>query len=276
LEESRVNKMMNEEVYKKIVSKKEFSDLPREDVEKVYFLIDKKDLILEEKVKKTRDLLRKVYFAFGSLKLLNSSIINKKNAEEILKKHISTLERRDFFKEVYSRIFLEQKNTKISIFDLGAGINGLSYPVFKEIFSKDKFPEYFALEAVGQLVVLMNLFFKKNSLKKASAFRKSLFDLDFVEKFIKEKKGKKIVFLFKVVDSLESLERNYSKKLLERIVPLVEKVVVSFATRSLVSKKRFKIKRYWFENFLLKKGWKILDSFELGGEKYVCFSGGND
>lgn len=75
---------MNKQIYEKIVNKKEFSQLPKKDVEKVYSLFDKKDFIDEEKIKKTRDLLRKVYFAFGSLKLLNSNILKKKSVEEIL------------------------------------------------------------------------------------------------------------------------------------------------------------------------------------------------
>jgi hypothetical protein len=88
-----------------------------------------------------------------------------------------------------------------------------------------------------------------------------------IKEIVKKTKKPRVVFLFKVVDSLEMLERNYSKLLLEQIVPLVGGVVVSFATKSLISKKYFKVKRYWFENFV-KEHFKILDDFEIGGEKY--------
>jgi len=84
---------MDSKIYEKIIAKKEFSNLPKKDVEKVYSLFNKEHLIDEEKIKKTRDMLRKVYFAFGSLKLLNTKIIDKKGVDEILKKHISTRER---------------------------------------------------------------------------------------------------------------------------------------------------------------------------------------
>ncbi|MFH1585595.1 MAG: hypothetical protein ABIB79_02420, partial [archaeon] len=50
----------------------------------------------------------------------------------------------------------------------------------------------------------------------------------------------------------------------------VKRIVVSFATRSLVSKKEFSVKRYWFENFV-KKEFKIVDDFQLGGERYISF-----
>jgi len=43
-----------------------------------------------------------------------------------------------------------------------------------------------------------------------------------------------------VIDSLEVIERNYSKKLLKEIVPLVDLVVLSFATRSLGKRSKFK------------------------------------
>ena len=91
---------MDKQIYDKITSKKEFSQLPKKDVEKVYALFDKKHLIEEEKVGTTRDLLRKVYFAFGSLKLLNSKIIDKKGVDEILKKHLSTKERYENYEEI--------------------------------------------------------------------------------------------------------------------------------------------------------------------------------
>ena len=66
------------------------------------------------------------------------------------------------------------------------------------------------------------------------------------------------------------LERNYSKKLLIELTPLVNKVVVSFATRSLIKKTKFKAKRKWFVDFI-KKNFSIVDDFELGGERYIIF-----
>lgn len=248
---------MDKEIYEKIVSKKEFSNLPKKDVEKVFGLYDKKDLGDKEKIRLTRDMLRKVYFAFGSLKLLNENILNKKSVNDILKKHISTKERFEVYSELYEKLI--HKNC--SVIDLGAGINGLSYGYFP------KKVNYSGVEAVGQLVNLMNAYFEKENLK-AKAVKESLFELEKIKELIK---GFDLVFLFKALDSLEMIERNYSKKLLKEIVPLVDRVVVSFATRSLISKKSFRVKRYWFENFV-KENFRILDDFELGNERYVVIS----
>ncbi len=98
----------------------------------------------------------------------------------------------------------------------------------------------------------------------------SLFEIEKLKDLIKKSKKPKIVFLFKTLDSLEMLERDYSKKLLEEITPLVKRVVISFATRSLIKKTKFKVKRTWILNFI-KENFRILDDFELGGERYVVF-----
>ena len=250
---------MDGEIYEKIISKKEFSKLPKKDVERIFGIFEKRETTDSEKIKLTRDLLRKVYFAFGSLKLLNPKIIDKKGVDEILKKHISTAERFDHYSELYDKLLKDFK--KVKVVDLGAGINGLSYKYFNQKV------DYVGFEAVGQLVELMNYYFKKEKIS-GKAYHESLFELEKIEKLIKNVKGKKIVFLFKTLDSLEMLEKNYSKKLLKEIVPLVDRVVVSFATRSLISKKKFKVKRYWFENFA-EKEFNVLEDFELGGERYI-------
>jgi len=257
--------MERKKIIHKIISKKEFSDLPEKDVEKVFEKFEKRQTSEEEKIKLSRDLLRKVYSAFTSSKLLNKKILDKKSSEEILKKHISTSERFNFYSELYAKIFdFVEGKKEVSVFDLGAGINGLSYG----FFPKDKKINYVSVEAVGQLVELMNYYFSKENTENAVAFKGSLFDLGKIKKIIIGRKKPKIVFLFKVLDSLEMVERNYSKKLLSGIIPLVDFVVVSFATKSLVSKKNFSVKRYWFENFV-KDNFELLEDFVLGCERYL-------
>ena len=91
-----------------------------------------------------------------------------------------------------------------------------------------------------------------------------------IKNLIKREKGKKIVFLFKVLDSLEALKRDYSKELLAEITPLADKVVVSLATRSMISRKPFNVKRSWIVGFIGQE-FKILDDFERGGERYIVF-----
>ncbi|MFC1710941.1 hypothetical protein ACFLZJ_02180, partial [Nanoarchaeota archaeon] len=239
--------MDNKELIKKIIKKKEFSQLPEIDVKLAFEHFDKPQYIDEEKVKLTRDLLRKVFSAFTSRKLLN---LKDKDYEWFLKKHTSTRERLNFYPEIYQRI-LKGFDKKASIIDLGAGINGFSYNYFKENIN------YVAVESIGQFVDLMNNYFKNNRIK-ANAYHASLFELEKVKKIIRKTEKPRIVFLFKTLDSLEMLKRDYSKELLLALSSFVDRFVVSFATRSLIRRTRFKVKRSWILNFI-KDGFKILD-----------------
>ncbi len=67
------------------------------------------------------------------------------------------------------------------------------------------------------------------------------------------------------------LERDYSKKLLLGVVGLAERIVVSFAVRSMGKGIRFRAKRDWITDFI-KENFKIEDDFELGGERYFVFN----
>jgi hypothetical protein len=255
---------MDEETLKKIIQKKEFSELPKKEIEKAFGKFEKRQTSADEKIRLTRDLLRKIYFSFGSRKLLNPKILEKKSVEQILNKHFSTKERLPYYEEVYGRIFGNEKE-KLTVFDLGAGINGLSYKYFKNK------PKYVAVEAVGQLVKLMNSYFEKENLSgRAKAIHLSLFELEKIKSLLKKEKGKKVVFLFKTIDSLEVIERDFSKKFLKEVSLLTDKIVVSFPTRSLIKKVRFKAKRSWLINFL-EENFNVLDDFEISGERYIIF-----
>ena len=250
-------------IYKKITEKKEFSQLPKIDVEKAFSHFEKRQCSDEEKIRLTRDLLRKIFSAFISRKILSPK---DKGEEWILRKHLSTRERLSFYAEVYSRILRDEKKD-LSIIDLGAGINGFSYIFFEKLGLK---PKYVAVEAVGQLVVLMNGYFKKFK-KNGRAIHASLFELEKIKKIIEKQKKPKIVFLLKAIDSLEMLERDYSKKLLLEIAPLCDKIIVSFATGSMIKKTKFRAKRNWIIDFI-KEHFELLDDFEIGGERYVVFN----
>jgi hypothetical protein len=253
--------MNREKLIEKIIKKKEFSDLPKKDVEMAFSKFDDKKYLDEEKIKFTRDLLRKVFSVFTSKKILS---LKNKDAEWILKKHFSTRERLNYYEKVYSRIFKNFK--KATVIDLGAGINGFSYDYFKKVNCD---VNYVGVEAMGQLVNLMNNYFIRNKIS-GNAIQESLFSLNEIKKIIKKTKEPRIVFLFKVFDSLEMLERNYSKKFLLEISQFSEKIVISFAIFSLVSRRKFNAQRKWLTDFL-KENFKILDDFEIGGERYIVF-----
>ncbi len=248
---------MKKELIEKITQKKEFSKLREIDVELAFGKFDKKEFSDLDKIKLTRDLLRKVFSAFTSQKLLS---IKEKDPEWFLKKHLSTRERFNFYDLLYERILKDQK--KPSVIDLGSGINGFSYNYLKKFYVN-----YVAVDSIGQFIDLMNHYFKKEKLK-GKAFHLSLFELEEIKSLIKRTKKPRTVFLFKAIDSLEMIERDYSKKLLSEIFPLVDRVIISFATRSLVRGTRFRAQRKWILNFV-KENFEVLDDFELGNERYL-------
>ena len=123
---------MDKEIYEQIIKKKEFSQLPLKDVGVAFSQFEKRETTDEEKIKLTRDLLRRIFSSFGSEKLLNKNILDKKTAEEILKKHSSMRERFEYYAEIYRRIF-SGISGGVSVIDLGAGINGFSYSYFRDL-----------------------------------------------------------------------------------------------------------------------------------------------
>lgn len=249
------------------MNKPELRKLPIEDVEMALSLCFKNQNSDEENIECAREILHGAYGAFSSRKLFVASSKHGQSRERtpewILKKHLSTRERLPYYNEIYERIFGKFKGT---VFDLGAGVNGFSSSFIPKV-------KYVGIEGIGQLVDLMSQYFKKQKLN-AKAIHLSLFQLEKIESLIEKEKGKKVIFLFKVLDSLEMLKRDYSKNLLLKITPLVEKVVVSLATRSMISRKPFNVKRSWIVGFI-KEEFKITDDFELGGERYIVFENKN-
>jgi hypothetical protein len=253
--------MNKQELIKKISEKKEFSQLPRKDVELALEKFEKKNFNDYQKLKLTRQFLRKVFSGFSSRKIFS---FREKEAEWYLLKHKSTKERYLHYNELYSRFLNSFKEA--SIIDLGAGINGLSYGFFLKLGFKIN---YVAIEAIGQFVEVMNKFFNQNNFS-AKAYHLSLFDLKKIKKIIEAQKKPRIVFLFKVVDSLEIVKRDYSKELLKEISNLSDRIIVSFATKSLGSRKKFSVQRGWLLSFI-KENFQILSDFEINGERYISF-----
>jgi len=255
--------MNKKELIKKIMQKKEFSELPKKDVEMAFGKFDKKNYLDEEKVKFTRKLLMEVFSAFMSKKLFS---LKEREPPWILRKHLSTRERTPYYGEIYGRI-LDGMGKDVSVVDLGAGVNGFSYKYFEKAgFNVD----YLAVEAVGQLVRLMNKYFRREKIK-SRAVHLSLFELSKLKKEIRRTKRPRVVFLFKTIDSLELMERNYSKELISEISDLVERTVISFPTESMIKREKIWVKRTWILKFI-EKHFKILDHFQLGAERYIVFS----
>jgi len=55
-------------------------------------------------------------------------------------------------------------------------------------------------------------------------------------------------------------------------VPISDKVVISFPTKSLGNRQKFKAKRNWIVDFI-QENFNLLDNFEIAGERYLVFEG---
>lgn len=256
------DEMPNQEIINWITQRKQFSMIPKKDVIKAFEKFDNNKYSDEEKIKLTRDLLRKTFSGFSGEKLLGNK---ERSNEEILKKHLSTRERYPYYKEIYDRL-LKNLPKKVSIIDLGAGVNGLSYNTLKEL---GKEVEYTGIEAIGQIVEIVNQHFEGEK-TKGKMIHLSLFEIRKVKEIIEKTRKPRVIFLFKVIDSLEKSERDYTKVLLREIVPISDKVVISFATESWMRRKKFYASRKWLIDFI-KENWQFTDDFEVGGERYIVF-----
>ena len=180
---------MDKEIYEQIISKKDFSQLPKRDVEMAFNHFKNRQVNLEEKIRLTRALLHKVFASFTSKKLLS---LKDKEPEWVLRKHLSTRERLPYYSEVYEKLLGDFKfeGEKLTVFDLGAGINGFGF----EYFPDKKNLYYVGIEAMGQLADLMNYYFKTRGLN-ALAVHENLFSLDKIKKYVGQGNEEKIIFL---------------------------------------------------------------------------------
>ncbi len=202
-------------------------------------------------VKEARKWLRKYFGVFLTNRVL-------KNKGDRLEAHMSS-KKRDY-ERFYGEIFSEIDSVK-SVVDLGCGVNGFSY----EFLPKGVF--YVGVEAAGQLVEQMNLFFKEKDFE-GKAVCEDLFDLENVVGVLKDAKRERVVFLFQVVDALESIERNFSLKLVDEIMKNCEALVISVPLVSLGGGKKFAVKRKWLTDFL-EENYEVERDFEMFGERVL-------
>lgn len=238
---------MDRELIKKIKEKKEFSGLPDS-------IIERAADISKGEIKKSRALLRKYFGVFLTNKIL-------KGKGNLLERHMSSKKRE--YEDFYEEIFCDIESVG-SVIDLGAGINGLSYNFLKKVVGD---VDYLAVEAAGQEVGHMNDYFVENNFS-AKAICGDLFEVEKIKNLLKLQKRPRVVFMFQVVDALENLERNFSKKFLLEISGECEKIVLSLPTESLGGRKKFAVQRKWImdflgENFLVEK------DFRMNGERVI-------
>ena len=237
-------------IIEEIKKKKEFSQLPDS-------IVERAAEVAKGDVKDARALLRKYFGVF----LTNKVLRGKGTYEELLKAHMSS-KKRDY-DGFYKEIFSNNKNTG-SIIDLGAGMNGFSYSYLKEVVGG---VDYLAVEAAGQEVRHMNSYFEMNDFP-ARAVVGDLFETNKIKELLKTQEKPRVVFLFQVIDALENLERDFSKKFISEIFEECEKVVLTLPTESLGGRKKFVVQRKWILDFL-EENFVIEKDFSHGGERII-------
>ncbi len=213
---------------KEVSRKKEFSGLPDSIVKRALDLSG-------GDVKAARALLRKYFGVFLTNRVL-------KGSGDLLGMHMSS-KKRDYEK-FYGEVFSEIENVG-TVIDLGCGVNWLSYEWLPEGVS------YIGIEAVGQLVKLGNDYFKERGLDNKIVWM-DLFDVGGVVGLLKEAKRPRVVFMLQVVDAMEGLERDFSKRFILEVAKECDWIVLSFSMESLGGRKKFVAQRKWMMDFLVK------------------------
>jgi len=234
-------------IVKEIKKKREFSQLPDS-------IVKRAAEMAKGDVKKARALLRKYFGVFLTNRVL-------KGKGDLLEAHMSS-KKRDYA-EFYREIFLDRGSVG-SIIDLGCGVNGFSYGYLKKELGD---VNYIGVEAAGQLVDYMNSYFDKNNFS-AKAIVGDLFEVDKVRELLKDQKKPRVVFMFQVVDALENLERDFSKKFILEISGECERIVLSLPTESLGGRKKFVVQRKWIMDFL-EENFVIEKDFSRDGERII-------
>ena len=222
-----------------------------------------KAAISKKIIKEIRAHLRDIYGVFQKTsveqrrKLFDKFLLAKgKGAElsalnKLLLSHQSTQERVSYYKEIFKQIF-EITGKPDKILDLGCGFNPLAYQWL------GCYPAYDACDISPQDMKLVQEFFDQTGITGHA----------FVADLITTPKlpAADVTFLFKLVDTLETQERNVTKKLLLSLMTAWS--VVSFPTVSIGGRGfREGGKENWFSRFLDEKGLKW-SRFEVPGEEF--------
>ena len=219
--------------------------------------LHKKEKIVKNIVKEIRKNIGTVYGSYQTaLHKKKERFLEEENIESLLLCHKSTRERKEFYPFIYKKIL--QWHTPTGIADIACGFNPISYPYLEKLSTN---LTYYVSDINQEDMDVIQTYFEKFSLT-GKAISLDATTLDFLkdEDFL----NKDTLFLLKALDSFEFDKKNSSKKLLE-LVPQ-QFIVVSFPTKSLVSKKEVSLeKRNWFYKFLEQKKWNY-STFEIENE----------
>jgi 16S rRNA (guanine(1405)-N(7))-methyltransferase len=274
---------MKKDILRKVKDHKKYRSISDSVVEKEIEEVLRVDSKMGDKelVKEVRKILHRLYSSYQTgkkgkrdkylerLKILVSDK-NKDGEEfdalvsEMLSITLSTKERLEDYDEIYSKIFSITGKPK-RIVDLGCGMNPLSFPLMG--LSK---LEYFGYDIDIDDIRFLNEYFK---VMAGSGLKGKAEVLD-VRDLIKIGKIPKcdVVFMFKLVDLIDSGKNKVSEELIAGLLGKAKWVVVSFATRTLTRKSMRLGERRGFEKMLERVGLKW-ERFSTGNEVFYVVGG---
>jgi len=234
-----------------VQKKKEYSELPESIIVRALELC-------KGDVKETRAFLRKYYGIFLTNKVL------KGVGPAVLASHYSSKKRDypSFYRQIFSKI-----DRVCSICDLGAGVNGYSYKQLEEEIGPI---DYLGLEGVGQLVGATTEYFTKQRIP-GQVKQVDLTNTSEVMNYVTTMKKPCVGFLFQVVDALEELEQDSSKKLITVLMKELAYLVITLPTESIGKRKKFRVQRNWMVDFL-KEHYTLTEDYETAGERILVIT----
>jgi len=197
-------------------------------------------------VKDIRKILREIHGAFNidinkrkkliaELEILVKANAPQNELEEVHKQllltHKSTRERLPYYCEIYKRIF-EITGKPISILDIASGLNPMSI-----IFMGITNVKYVAMELTQEDCDFLKDYFEIMHINGTAIKMNLIEQQDFPKT--------DVCFVFKALDSLEAIERNISKKILEHINS--KYIIVSFPKKTLSGKELGTKRLSWFK-----------------------------
>lgn len=205
-------------------------------------------------IKLIRAELRKIYGLFETKdSTKREEFLKKKDYKSILKSHLSTKERYDFYPEIYKKIWKITGKPK-SILDLACGMNPFS---FEYMNLKDV--NYFAVELSKEDSNFIQNYFNQN--KKINGKSKAMNLLN-IKDFEFPKSD--IAFIFKFLDPAIIKNKKFAEQFLKKIP--AKYIIVSFSTETISKKPMRNPRRKWFENICKNLDFEIKKILEFKNE----------
>lgn len=251
------DKLIERIIYKKISGRKD-----------LYYTIEKAKSFKELKkdseflifFKEIRALLHEIYGLFSSsdkkkiYKIMASDIPIEKKVIDVLSMTLSTRERLNFYKEIYSNIFIEDP---YEIMDLASGLNPIS------IYFSDKKPKKYYYLDISEDIININDYFLSQFGIDHEGFMEDLYDLS-----ENVRRHYQYIFLWKTINLLEKIDFYLPRKLLSSLD--FDFLVVSVSLKSIRRKRNINLGVVrWVKRFSEKIGYKVLKEYRIPNEYFI-------